>query len=55
MDPLVPIFDGYHAAVLGGTTPDWGSLAGTALESATLLAISVVVFVRASRSFVEEL
>jgi len=55
MNPLVQIFDAYHAAVLGGTAPNWEALARTAVESVALLAISVLIFIRSSRSFVEEL
>ena len=55
LNPLVRILDSYHLALLRGVAPDWSILARTAGESAALLVLSLAMFVRASRTFVEDL
>jgi lipopolysaccharide transport system permease protein len=55
LNPLVTIVDGYHAAVLPGSAPDWLGLAVIAGGSCALLAVSATLFLRASDKFVEEL
>lgn len=55
LNPMVPILEAYRAILIQGRSPDLLPLLAVALASALILIPSYRLFVRSSRSFIEEI
>lgn len=55
LNPLVHVLDAYRVVLIHGRYPDMAALLAVAAVSVVILAITYRVFVRSSRSFIEEI